>query len=102
MQFGFAATLKSQHAIKKNRDSRLTYVQNHFSTVQVQLVVRDKAMGKLAACKILLYCSLFLVLTTVNCMTTAIVAYVSYAISISNGKHHFDFATSIYERKHQT
>ena len=95
MQFGFAATLKSQHAIKKNRDSRLTYVQNHFSTVQVQLVVRDKAMGKLAACKILLYCSLLLVLTT-------IVAYVSYAISISNGKHHFDYATLIYERKHQT
>ena len=54
MQFGFAATLKSQPAIKKNQDARQAYVQNHFGAVQVQLVVRDKAMGKLAACKILL------------------------------------------------
>ena len=33
MQFGFAATLKSQHAIKKKGDARQAYVQNHFSTV---------------------------------------------------------------------
>ena len=50
---GFAAPLKSQHAIK-NQDSRQAYVQKHFSTVQVQLVVRDKVMGKLVACKVLL------------------------------------------------